>query len=123
VREAHELVARFAFCSALEFSAAPSSVELVLAGIYAVTFAELPHGEDKEDYGLVIVANPVMIEAYQARHSCQRQAVPRRPKMAKIHWNPKKLETFPAATVPGTQHDVDFMVKDSKRFADSGGWG
>ena len=22
-----------------------------------------------------------------------------------------------------TQHDVDFMVKDSKRFADSGGWG
>jgi hypothetical protein len=43
--------------------------------------------------------------------------------MAKIHWNPKKMETFPAATVPGTQHDVDFMVKDSKRFADSGGWG
>jgi hypothetical protein len=33
------------------------------------------------------------------------------------------METFPAATVPGTQHDVDFMVKDSKRFADSGGWG
>jgi Cytochrome P460 len=25
--------------------------------------------------------------------------------------------------VPGSLHDVDFMVKDSKRFADSGGWG
>jgi hypothetical protein len=25
--------------------------------------------------------------------------------------------------VPATQHDVDFMVKDSKRFADGGGWG
>ena len=25
--------------------------------------------------------------------------------------------------MPDTQHDVDFMVKDSKRFADSGGWG
>jgi hypothetical protein len=25
--------------------------------------------------------------------------------------------------VPGTLHDVDFMVKDAKRFADSGGWG
>ena len=25
--------------------------------------------------------------------------------------------------MPGTQHDVDFMVKDSERFADSGGWG
>jgi hypothetical protein len=43
-------------------------------------------------------------------------------KMAKIHWNPE--DTYPGQpTVPGTQHDVDFMVKDSKRFADSGGWG
>ena len=25
--------------------------------------------------------------------------------------------------MPGTLHNVDFMVKDSKRFADSGGWG
>jgi Cytochrome P460 len=25
--------------------------------------------------------------------------------------------------VPGTLVNVDFMVKDSKRFADSGGWG
>jgi Cytochrome P460 len=33
------------------------------------------------------------------------------------------MEIFPAATVPGLQHDVGFMVKDSKRFADSGGWG
>ena len=33
------------------------------------------------------------------------------------------METFPAATVPDTQHDVDLMVKDSKRFLDSGGWG
>ena len=25
--------------------------------------------------------------------------------------------------MPGALHDVDFMAKDSKRFADSGGWG
>jgi len=25
--------------------------------------------------------------------------------------------------VPGVQHDVDLMVKDSKRFGDVGGWG
>jgi hypothetical protein len=25
--------------------------------------------------------------------------------------------------VPGTVYDLDFMVKDGKRFADSGGWG
>jgi hypothetical protein len=33
-------------------------------------------------------------------------------------------EAYPGKpTVPGTLHDVDFMVKDSKRFADSAGWG
>ena len=54
----------------------------------------------------------------------ERKAVPGRRQDGEIHWNPKKSETAPGpTTVPGTQHDVDFMVKDSKRFADSGGWG
>jgi hypothetical protein len=70
-----------------------------------------------------ILANPVMIKAYSAGVPGNGKPFPDGAKMAKIHWNPKKLETFPAATVPGIQHDVDFMVKDSKRFADSGGWG
>src|SRR5207249_3831177 len=70
-----------------------------------------------------ILANPVMIEAYRAGVPANGKPFPDGSKMAKIHWNPKKLETFPAATVPGAQHDVDFMVKDSKRFPDSGGWG
>jgi hypothetical protein len=64
-----------------------------------------------------------MIKAYQEGAPGNGKPIPDGAKMAKIHWNPKKMETFPAATVPGTQHDVDFMVKDSKRFADSGGWG
>jgi hypothetical protein len=70
-----------------------------------------------------ILANPVMIEAYAAGIPGNGKPFPDGAKMAKIHWNPKKLETFPAALVPDTQHDVDLMVKDSKRFADSGGWG
>ena len=78
-----------------------------------------------EDGGLLatILANPVMIEAYRAGVPGNGKPFPDGSKMAKIHWNPKKLETIPAATVPGTLHDVDFMVKDAKRFADSGGWG
>jgi hypothetical protein len=78
-----------------------------------------------QDGGLlaVILANPLMIDAYRAGVPGNGKPFPDGAKMAKIHWNPKKLETFPAATVPGTQHDVDFMVKDSKRFADTGGWG
>ena len=78
-----------------------------------------------QDGGLMaaILANPVMIDAYRAGVPANGKPFPDGSRMAKIHWNPKKMETFPAATVPGTQHDVDFMVKDSKRFADSGGWG
>jgi Cytochrome P460 len=78
-----------------------------------------------QDGGLVaaILANPVMIKAYLDGVPGNGKPFPDGSKMAKIHWTPKKLETFPAATVPGSQHDVDFMAKDSKRFALSGGWG
>ena len=48
----------------------------------------------------MILANPVMIDAYRAG-----------------------TPGIPAATVPGTLDNVDFMERDSKRFADTGGWG
>ena len=70
-----------------------------------------------------ILANPVMIDAYQKGMPGNGKPFPDGSKMAKIHWKPTKMATFPAATVPGELHDVDFMVKDSKRFGDSGGWG
>jgi hypothetical protein len=78
-----------------------------------------------QNNGLVtaILANPATIKAYQAGDPRGGKPFPEGAKLAKIHWNPKKLETFPAATVAGTQHSVGFMVKDSKRFGDSGGWG
>jgi Cytochrome P460 len=70
-----------------------------------------------------ILANPLMIKAYQAGVPGNGKPFPDGSKMTKIHWNTKKTEMFPAKRLPSTQHDVDFMVKDSKRFADSGGWG
>src|SRR5689334_345732 len=70
-----------------------------------------------------IVANPVVIKAYLAGVPGNGKTFPDGSKMAKIRWNTKKTEMFPAKTLPSTLHDVDFMVKDSKRFADSGGWG
>jgi hypothetical protein len=71
-----------------------------------------------------ILGNPAMIAAYKEGVPGNGKPFPDGAKMAKIHWNPKKQQTYPGGpTVPGTQHDVDFMVKDSKRFADSGGWG
>jgi hypothetical protein len=70
-----------------------------------------------------ILGNPVMIAAYQAGFPANGKPVPDGARMAKIHWAPKPNQFFPDATVPGNLLNVDFMVKDSTRFADSGGWG
>jgi hypothetical protein len=72
----------------------------------------------------VILANPVMIDAYRDGVPSNATHFPDGAKMAKIHWNAKKSAEAPAPTiVPGTLHDIDFMVRDSKRFPDSGAWG
>jgi len=72
----------------------------------------------------VILGNPAMIDAYKAGAPGNGKPFPDGAKMAKIHWTAKKNESAPGQPlVPGPLHDVDLMVKDSKRFADSGGWG
>ena len=72
----------------------------------------------------VILGNPVMIAAFKEGIPDNGKPFPDGAMMAKIHWIPKIQETYPGPPkVPGVQHDADFMVKDSKRFADSGGWG
>ena len=71
----------------------------------------------------VILANPLMIEAYKAGVPDNGKPFPDGSKMAKIHWNSKKSAEAPAPTlVPDSLHDVDFMVRDSKRFP-QGNWG
>src|SRR5580692_3439589 len=71
-----------------------------------------------------ILGNPAMINAYKAGIPGNGKPFPDGARMAKIHWNPKKNDAQPGQPLqPATQSDIDFMVKDSKRFADSGGWG
>lgn len=72
----------------------------------------------------VIVANPVMIEAYKAGIPGNGQPFPDGARSAKVMWVPQKLESVPfTAHVAGPLKHVDFMVKDSTRFAAIGGWG
>jgi hypothetical protein len=72
----------------------------------------------------VILGNPAMIEAFRSGSPGNGKPFPDGAKMAKIHWNPKKNEGEPGQPfIAGDLHDIDFMVKDAKRFADSGGWG
>jgi hypothetical protein len=66
----------------------------------------------------VILGNPTITDAYRAGVPGNGKPFPDDSKMAKIHWNAKKSAEARAPTlVPDTLHDVDFMVRDSKRFA------
>ena len=72
----------------------------------------------------VILGNPAMIDARKAGVPGNGKPFPDGAKMAKIHWTAKKNESAPGQPLqPGTLHDIDFMVKDGKKFSDSGGWG
>jgi hypothetical protein len=79
------------------------------------------HPEDKIN---VIVANPTMIQVYRAGVPGNGKPFPDGSKIVKIHWKPKQNTESPfAVVVPDTQLGLGCMVRDSKRFSDSGGWG
>jgi hypothetical protein len=72
----------------------------------------------------IIAANPVMIAAYREGVPANGKPVPDGAMFAKVEWAKKSSPEFPAqATVPGVLQAVEFMVKDSKRFPDTNGWG
>src|SRR3954463_1563093 len=72
----------------------------------------------------VIVANPVMIEAYKAGIPGNGRPFPEGSKIAKLQWKPKKSAEAPfAVDVPDVFTQAFVIEKDSKRFPDSGGWG
>jgi hypothetical protein len=76
----------------------------------------------------VIVANPVMIKAYREGIPGNGKPFPDGSKIVKLEWKPKKITDPPFSsntpdTVPGDLEQVEFIVKDSKRFSDTHGWG
>jgi hypothetical protein len=117
--------------SSTALAQAPGPDKYTLAVPGGLTFAEFKGYESWEVISLshgepllaVTVGNSVMINAYKAGYPGNGKPFPDGARMAKIHWSPKKHPVFQTTTIPGLLHDVDFMVKDSKRFKDSGGWG
>jgi hypothetical protein len=87
-----------------------------------------PSLTDAQNVIRLIVANPVMIKAYRDGVPGNGQPFPDGSKIAKIEWAPKKITDPPFSattpdTVPGTLTALEFIVKDSKRFPDTHGWG
>jgi hypothetical protein len=76
----------------------------------------------------LILANPVMIQAYREGVPRNGKPFPEGSKIAKIEWEPKTITDAPFSagtpdTVPGTLTELEFIEKDSKRFPDTHGWG
>jgi hypothetical protein len=64
-----------------------------------------------------------MIEAYQSGLPAEGKTFPDGSKIAKIHWKPARSSNAPSpTTIPGALDDIDFILKDSKRFPATGGW-
>jgi Cytochrome P460 len=71
-----------------------------------------------------ILGNPTMIQAYRDGIPANGKAVPDGAAIAKIEWLKDRDHESPyEVTVPGAQTEMSFMLKDSKRFPDTNGWG
>jgi hypothetical protein len=71
----------------------------------------------------VILGNPLMINAYKGGIPGNGKPFPDGSIVVKIGWSDRKSPVFPAAFEPDVLKRVEFIVKDSKRFADASGWG
>jgi Cytochrome P460 len=81
-------------------------------------------GTSKVGCTKAILGNPTMIQAYRAGIPANGKPVPDGAAFAKIEWLKDRDQASPyGVTVPGTQTEVAFMVKDLKRFPDTNGWG
>ena len=81
-------------------------------------------GTSKVGCTKAILGNATMIKAYRDGFPANGTAVPDGAAMAKIEWLKARNDGAPyGVTVSGAQTEVSFMVKDSKRFPDTNGWG
>jgi hypothetical protein len=71
----------------------------------------------------VILGNPVMINAYKEGIPGNSKPFPDGSIVVKIGWSDRKSPVFPAAFEPDVLKRVEFIMKDSKRFTDTSGWG
>jgi hypothetical protein len=87
-----------------------------------------PSLTDAQNVIRLIVANPVMINAYRQGIPENGKPFPDGSKIVKIEWKLKKITSAPFSantpdTVPGDLTEVEFIEKDSKKFSDTHGWG
>ena len=71
-----------------------------------------------------VLGNPVLIKAYNDGIPANGKPVPDGAMFAKVEWRKSTNKSSPyVVTEPGPLSEVSFMIKDSKRFKDTKGWG
>lgn len=70
-----------------------------------------------------ILGNPVMINAYKKGTPDNGEPFPDGSVIVKIGWSERKNADFPVAYEPNVLQRVEFILKDSKRFPATSGWG
>ncbi len=67
----------------------------------------------------VVLGNPTAIDAYEKKIL----PFPDGTVLVKLAWKRVQSPAFASASVPGAATTVQIMVKDARRYAETGGWG
>ncbi|HEX7518826.1 MAG TPA: cytochrome P460 family protein [Candidatus Deferrimicrobium sp.] len=78
-----------------------------------------PSQRDDTDEIRVILGNSIAMKAFRAN----TLPFPDGTILAKLAWKRVKSTEFPKTFIPGVAPRIEFMVKNSKKYASTGGWG
>ncbi len=78
-----------------------------------------PSQRDDTDEIRVILGNDIAIKAFREN----TLPFPDGTILAKLAWKRVPSPEFPKTFIPGVAPRIEFMVKDSKKYASTGGWG
>jgi hypothetical protein len=112
--------------TAEEKTAAPAGPSV--SPIFGVTVPEgyrswqliaVSHRTDDKDELRAVLGNPIVMKAFREN----TLPFPDGSVIAKLAWKREPMKEFAGAWMPGVAPRIEFMVKDSKKYASTGGWG
>lgn len=86
---------------------------------YMTWKAVAPSYREDKNHIRIITGNETAVAALHAN----KLPLPDGSVLAKVAWKAEKHPSYPDATVPGAFVQVEFMVKDAKKYKETGGWG
>ena len=111
------LFSAFPTVTAADVAAAPTGVTIPKG--YRNWQVVAPSQRDDKDEIRVILGNDIAMKAFRAK----QLPFPDGAILAKLAWKRAKSAEFDNTFVPGEPQRIEFMVKNAKKYAATGGWG